>query len=48
MVTPEAPVNAVNRAQAAKLTIAKPLGSQPKRLSTTASSRCDVLASAST
>ena len=44
MVTPDAPVRAVNKAQTTKLTTARPAGIQPNNARVKAISRCDVLA----
>ena len=46
MVTPDAPVNAVNRAQATNPTIARPAGIQPNMARVNAMRRSDVFASA--
>ncbi len=40
MVTPVAPVNAVNNAQASTATIARPPGSQPSKAFVTRTRRC--------
>ena len=46
MVTPDAPVRAVNKAQAMKPTMASPAGIQPNRARINAISRSEDLASA--
>ena len=48
MVTPDAPVSAVNTAQTTNPTTASPLGSQPNRLCTRLTRRSEVFDSEST